>query len=348
MRGLAVGACLVLASCEGPGEPTSSVASAIVKGTDSDASQDATVLVMHYDAITKGEGAASACSGSLLAPNLVLTARHCVSKTDEDAACDSKGNAISGGAVDHDFDPTALYVFAGKDRPNFLAGTARPAKGREILTTGAKTLCNQDVALILLDRPLPGGVVTSIRLDAKPAKAEVVTAVGWGIADDDPNPPTRRQRANVAIIDVGPSDGLGPDEFRTGEAACQGDSGGPAIAASGAVIGALSRGGNGGPADGAAGCLGGTNIYSSFAGHADFLRAGYAKAGYEPWLEGQANPQLAGAAPAAGPPASSGCAFARSQDGTPAVLAMLVLLLMTRRARPYSQEGRKGGRTSFQ
>jgi hypothetical protein len=39
--------------------------------------------------------------------------------------------------------------------------------------------------------------------------------------------------------------------------------------------------------------MGGTNIFSSVAAHADFIRAGYAKAGQEPWLEGQPNPQLA-------------------------------------------------------
>jgi hypothetical protein len=276
-----------------PAEHTSSAVSAIVKGIDSDASQDATVLVMRYDALTKGGAAASGCTGSLLTPRLVLTARHCVATTDPAAACSSDGKPIVGGAVEHDHEPSSIYVFAGKDRPDFIAGTARPAKGKEILSTGAKTLCDNDIALVLLDRPLEGGKIAPIRLESKPTKGEIVTVVGWGIADDDPNPPTRRQRTGVEVVEVGPAEGLPPTEFRIAEGTCQGDSGGPAIAASGAVLGALSRGGNGTDGIGADACLGGTNIFTSAAGHADFIRAGYAKAGQEPWLEGQPNPLLA-------------------------------------------------------
>ena len=279
-----------------------SVASPIVKGVDSDASQDAIVLVMHYDAVKKGGGAASGCTGSLLTPRLVLTARHCVAVTDPGAACNSEGKPVAGGAVEGDHEPNAIYVFAGKDRPDFLSGTARPVRGKEILTTGAKTLCDNDIALVLLDRPLQGAKIAPVRLDAKPEKGEIVTVVGWGIADDDPNPPARRQRTNVEILDVGPAEELGPKEFRIGEGTCQGDSGGPALAASGAVLGALSRGGNGTGGTGADACLGGTNIFTSTAAHADFIRAGYEKAGQEPWLEGEPNPLLAvdGAACAAG------------------------------------------------
>jgi hypothetical protein len=195
--------------------------------------------------------------------------------------------------VEGDHDPSAIFVFAGKERPDFIGGSAKPSRGKEILTTGAKSLCDNDIALLLLDRALVGGVIAPVRLDTKPVNGEMVTVVGWGIAEDDPNPPVRRQRANVEILDVGPADQLGPNEFRIGEGTCQGDSGGPAIAASGAVLGALSRGGNGTDGTGADSCLGGTNIFTSTAAHADFIRAGYEKAGQEPWLEGQPNPLLA-------------------------------------------------------
>jgi hypothetical protein len=294
-RGLFLCVCLAACAVSPSAEPerTSAASSAIVKGKDSDASQDGVVLVMHYDAVAKGGGAASGCTGSLLTPRLLLTARHCVAITDSSAACDSEGKPVAGGQVTGDHVPSAIYVFGGKDRPDFLSGNVRPSKGQEILTTGAKTLCNNDIALVLLDRPLEGAKIVPIRLDAGPKKSEKVTVVGWGIADDSPNPPTRRQKTDVEVLDVGPAEQLGKAEFRVGEGTCQGDSGGPAIAASGAVLGALSRGGNGTPSIGADACLGGTNIFSSVVGHADFIRAGYDKAGQEPWIEGAPNPLLA-------------------------------------------------------
>jgi hypothetical protein len=298
MKRVAALALLALVSCEArdtedvPGA-LGAVRSAIVKGVESDASQNSVVLVMHYDALAKGGGAASGCSGTLLTPRLVLTARHCVADTDSGAACDSKGEPLAGGVVRSDHDPSKMYVFGGKERPSFFDGTAHPGIGQQILTTGAKTLCDNDIALVLLDRPVEGGIIAPIRLDAPVVKGEVVTVVGWGITENEPNPKTRRQRTGITVLDVGPADQVGPAEFRTSEGTCSGDSGGPALAPSGAVIGALSRGGNGTDAIGGEGCLGATNIFSSASAHADLIRDAYAKAGQEPWLEGKPNPTLA-------------------------------------------------------
>lgn len=296
---------------EAPGDRTGGAArSAIVKGTDSDESENATVLVMHYDALAAGGGAASGCTGTLLAPTLVLTARHCVSLTDDSAACDAKGNAVTGGKVTSDHEPSKIYVFGGTTRPDFLSGQFDPSRGKEILSTGSATLCNNDLALLVLDKPVSGATIAPIRLDASVWAGEVVTVVGWGISDTEDNPETRKRRAGVAVLDVGPVKDLGPAEFRVGEGTCSGDSGGPALSADGAVVGALSRGGNGKKDIGADACLGGTNIFTSTAGHADFLRAGYARVQATPWLEGQPMPVAdAGTSvqPSAPPADDDGC-----------------------------------------
>jgi len=297
---------------------------AIVNGAPSGDAENATVLVMHYDALAKGGGAASACTGSLLAPTLVLTARHCVAVTDDGAACDRRGNPIAGGAVTGDHAPGALYVFGGRARPNFLDGTARPSRGVEILTPASKNLCNADIALVVLDRPVEGADITPVRLEATTAPGEVVTVVGWGISESEPNPATRRSRADVAILRVGPAEALSPAELLLGEGTCQGDSGGPAVAASGAVVGVLSRGGNGARAIGADRCLGATNVFTSAAAYADLLREGYTRVGQNPWVEGAPDPRLVTSVSATG----GGCRAASVPSATCAEAVFIGAVLL--------------------
>jgi hypothetical protein len=293
----------VLAACAAPNEPaeaeraartehTGTSASAIIRGTDSPASQDAVVLVMHYDAIKVG-GDPAGCSGTLLAPRLVLTARHCVADTDESVLCDANGNATVGGKVSGDNDPTKLFAFAGQMRPDFISGLDTASRGMEVIDDGAMTLCNHDLALILLATPLQGGKTAPIRLDGGPQKGENVTLVGWGVTDKSDTPQTRQQRTGLSIAIVGPADHLGPFEFSMGESGCAGDSGGPALdAASGAVVGILSRGGNtsGAQAGTLAACTDAENILTAVSGFGDVIRSAYAKAGQDPWLEGQPDP----------------------------------------------------------
>jgi hypothetical protein len=350
---------IFVAACAAPGDvadgPTSKVSSAVIHGTDSTAAQDAVVLVMHYDAKKVG-GDSTGCSGTLLAPRLVLTARHCVADTDETALCDSNGNAVQGGAIQADNAATKLYAIAGTTRPNFISDIDKVVRGAEIIDDGSKVLCNHDLALLLLEKALPGGKTAPIRLDGGPHKDEAVTLVGWGVTDKTDLPPVRQQRGALKIVNVGPADRLGSSEFTLGESACSGDSGGPLFAdASGAVIGVVSRGGNAsGAAPGdVARCIGPSteNVFTSTSGFKDLILSAYQKAGQDAWLEGQPDPAtLPPKPPPADDKTSSGCTIGRmrprvtadASSGLVVVFAAIAACVLRRRTTSCAREKSTG------
>lgn len=281
------------------GERSSVVREAVIKGTASDASQDAVVLLVHYDPQSGGFGQ---CTATILGPSVVLTARHCVSETDQGSACSASGKALDGGRIYSDHKANTMYVFKGAQRPNFHGDIKADGRGAKILHSGAKTLCDQDIALILLDKPIEAAPIAPIRLDAPPTPREIMTAVGWGVTDKTESPNVRQQRSGIRIEKVGPvedapGDAVGKNEFRVGESICSGDSGGPGLATeTGAVLGVVSRGGNGtegDPNDPSSQCLDASNLYTQVAPFNDLVLKAFDEAGEEPWLEGGPDPRKA-------------------------------------------------------
>lgn len=271
------------------GERLGRTASAILGSHPSDASQDAVVMLVFSDPAMNRRGI---CTAALIAPRLVLTARHCVSDTDADVACAVDGTPTNGGAVLSNHEPGMLYVFTGTQRPVLDPKTWTPSgRGMEVLDDGAKNLCNHDIALIVLEKPITGTPLAALRLDGTGEKNEHLTTVGWGVTSEVDEPQARQQRSGVLLTRVGPdakAPVLTPNEFAFDESICLGDSGGPILAEStGAIVGVVSRGGNGTSSDTdlASTCTQATNLGTKLAPFRDLITRGFDRVGAQPVVE---------------------------------------------------------------
>ena len=200
---------------------------------------------------------ADTCSAALIAPNLALTARHCVEFLTSSTGC----SATFTGSRSHGYFAIRTEAdVSGAGTPFVVAQIRKPTKN---------AACEDDLALLILETSVPSAMLAPIvpRLTAPPMAGATYSAIGYGTssADADSTDGLRRRADGSQVVCAGDCGGAPFLWFGAPSSACPGDSGGPALDPQGGVIGVLSRG--------SCGDVGGVDIYTRTDAHAALIVA---------------------------------------------------------------------------
>ena len=250
-------ACVVIAACNAESVSPPNLGTDVRVRNQSDAIQGGTVDSTDTNVvgilIDMGQGIAI-CTGSLIAPNLVLTAHHCVAA---DTTADLNNCSLTHFGAQ--FSPSSFRITMSTNAPQaaFNNGTWPAVDnstwfGVSAVAVSGTSICGGDMAVLRLSNNINSVCPLIPRVDSPPGQNEGFTAVGFGATSQSQTAPAGTRYVLNNTMSITCPNNCGPGFSQTqewfGEASvsnkglCEGDSGGPALDSQKRVLGTVSRG----------------------------------------------------------------------------------------------------------